>query len=156
MVGERGDSLLLEVGMLSRGLLSLLVALLPSVSAAGAAGSKPADVKVTQKSLLPLCLDGAPVAAGAGSWKLDAQEHTLAFTMKNDPRPGAPAGEQPGVARVRFTPEPGHKYEVEVRAPTLSFSQRSWNKGEWRPVVRDRTVDRIVSSEPEWTQAECR
>jgi len=117
---------------------------------------KPVEVKTTQGALIPRCLDGAPVAAGTRSWKLDPREHSLAFSMKNDPRPGAPAGEEPGVAQVRFTLEPGHRYEVEVRAPSISFSQRSWNKGEWRPVVRDRTLDRVVSGDPEWIRPDCR
>jgi hypothetical protein len=135
--------------------LAVLV-LLPSLGFGAAPATDRAQVKVTQKHLVPLCLDGAPIAQGERSWRLDAREHSLAFSMRNDPRPGAAAGEQPGVARVRFTPEPGHRYEVEVRAPTLSFSQRSWKEREWQPVVRDRTDDRLVSSDPEWTQPECR
>jgi hypothetical protein len=72
------------------------------------------------------------------------------------PRKGSPAPKEgPGVATVRFALEAGHRYEVEVRAPALSFSWRVWVQGEWKPVVRDRTVDRIVSSEPEWTSEGC-
>jgi hypothetical protein len=48
-----------------------------------------------------------------------------------------------------------HKYEVEIRAPATTFASRVWKNGDWKPVVRDRTVDRIVSSEPEWLAAGC-
>jgi hypothetical protein len=77
--------------------------------------------------------------------------------MRNQPRPGrAPAGDaDPGTAIVRFTPEPGHRYEVEVRADAAAFSARVWPKGHWTPVVRDRTTDRVVSGDPEWTAPPC-
>jgi hypothetical protein len=126
-----------------------------SLSAPVPASSPVADVTVTQRHLVPVCLDGAPVAAGQRRWRLDAREHVLAVSMKNRPRSGV-ASSDPGVAVIRFSPEPGHRYEVEVRAPALSYSSRVWERGQWTPVVRDRTVDRIVSSAPEWTEAGCR
>jgi hypothetical protein len=61
----------------------------------------------------------------------------------------------PGVAVVAFTLEAGHKYEVEVRASPTAFSSRTWERGEWKPVVRDRTIDRIVSGEPRWSGSVC-
>lgn len=84
-------------------------------------------------------------------------EARLAVTMRNQPRPGmAPAGDaDPGTAIVRFTPEPGHRYEVEVRADAASFSRRVWTTGAWAPVVRDRTTDRVVSGDPEWAAPPC-
>ncbi len=111
-------------------------------------------MKVTQKSLQPLCLDGAAVKPGERSWRLSGREHAVAFTMRNRPRTGVAGSDvTPGVAVVRFTPEAGHKYEVEVRAPATTYSTRVWERGAWAPVVRDRTVDGIVSSEPEWTES---
>ena len=77
--------------------------------------------------------------------------------MRNQPRPGmAPAGDSdPGTALVRFTPEPGHRYDVEVRADATTFSTRVWPKGAWLPVIRDRTTERIVSGDPEWAAPPC-
>jgi hypothetical protein len=114
------------------------------------------EVKVTQKYLQPLCVNGAPVKAGQRSLQLELREHSLAFTMRNQPRPGAPdSAIQPGVAVIGFTPQAGHRYEVEVRAPESTYGRRVWRRGEWRPVVRDRTVDREVSTEPEWRESPC-
>jgi len=115
-----------------------------------------AEVEVKQKYLVPLCLDGAPLESGERSWKLASGAHSIAFTMRNDPRSGTPVKPDgaPGVALVRFTLESGHRYEVEVRAPADSFSSRVWSEGEWKPVVRDRTIDGVVSSDPEWKPPE--
>jgi hypothetical protein len=74
--------------------------------------------------------------------------------MRNAPRSGVPSAEA-GFAAVSFATEPGHRYEVEVRAPAASFSARVWTRGEWKPVVRDRTPDHIVSSDPEWPESPC-
>ena len=109
------------------------------------------EVEVKQKYLVPLCLDGAPLEPGERSWKLASGAHSIASTMRNDPRSGSPVPDaDPGVALVRFKLEPGHRYDVEARAPSASFSSRVWSEGEWKPVVRDRTIDRIVSGDPEW------
>lgn len=114
------------------------------------------EVRVTQKYLEPLCLDGAPVKSGERIWRLGLQRHTLAFTMRNKPRLGAPvANATPGIAVIQFTPEMGHKYEIEVRAPRSTYSWRVWKQGEWKPVVRDRTRERLVSTQPKWDESAC-
>jgi hypothetical protein len=113
-------------------------------------------VKVTQKYLVPVCVDHAPVKEGEREWHLIAGGHSLTFTMRNDPRPGMGGGDRvPGTARVSFTLVTGHEYEVEIRAPATTYGTRVWTRGEWKPVVRDRTEDRIVSSDPEWTDGGC-
>src|SRR5881394_3510550 len=95
-----------------------------------------AAVKVSQRDLVPMCLNQAIVRPGQRSWKL-AGETTFAFTMRNRPRSGATSA-APGVAVVRFRPIDGHRYEVEIRGPAESFSTHIWRQGEWKPVVRDR------------------
>jgi HEAT repeat protein/beta-lactamase regulating signal transducer with metallopeptidase domain len=119
-----------------------------STSDAGAT----ADVRVTQRYLVPVELDGRPVEKNARRWALTLREHSLAFTMRNEPR-GITPNADPGVAVVTFTPEAGHRYEVEIRGPSGSYATRVWTKGEWKPVVRDRTIDRIVSSDPTWRES---
>ena len=116
-----------------------------------------AKVKVTQSHLTPTCLDGKP-AGDKRTWTLATGDHTMAFTMRNEPRSGgaAPSAESPGVATVTFGLEAGHDYEVEVRADPTTFSRRVWQPQQWTPVVRDRTTDRIVSNEPRWTGEACR
>jgi hypothetical protein len=119
------------------------------------------EVKVTQRYLEPVCLDGAPVRPGERQWRLSAGAHSLAFTMRNDPRQGVELHqridpkEAPGVAEVSFTLEASHKYEVEVRASAMAFSSRVWERGEWTPAVRDRTVDRVINGEPQWRDSGC-
>ena len=119
------------------------------------------EVKVTQKYLVPLCLDGAPAKPGERRWRLAVRAHSLAFTMRNQPHQGAKPHQKvdpqvgPGVATISFTPEAGHRYEVETRTSAAAFASRVWEQGKWKPVVRDRTVDRIVSGEPEWRDAAC-
>lgn len=127
-----------------------------AVAALGAAAGE-VEVKVTHSHLVPLCLDGAAVKPGTRSWRLGTQEHVMAFTMRNEPRPGI-ANAPPGTAVVKFTPEAGHRYEVEVRAQADSYATRVWRREQWVPAVRDRASDRIVSSLPEWrdwTEADC-
>jgi hypothetical protein len=132
--------------------LSLISA---SIAAADAQPSE-ARLRVTQRALVVQCFNGAPVAARTRAWTVTAPV-TLAVTMRNQPRPGmAHAGDaDAGTAIVQFTPEPGHRYEVEVRADAAAFSARVWPKGGWVPVVRDRTADRVVSGEPEWATPPC-
>lgn len=114
------------------------------------------EIKVTQKYLEPVCLDGRSVDSGERRWRLAPGGHSLAFTMRNEPRSTvANAGVVPGIAVVRFMVDAEHKYEVEIRAPATTFTSRVWKSGEWKPVVRDRTEDRIVSSEPDWLVAGC-
>jgi hypothetical protein len=126
-------------------------------------GKSAIEVKVTHRYLVPLCLNGTSIRGGERRWRLEPREHVLALTMENDPHAAAERHQKAaepkwasGVATVRFTPEKGHRYEIEVRAPALAFSRRVWEPGDWKPVVRDRTVDRIVSSEPEWNDSACR
>ena len=116
-----------------------------------------AKVEVTQSHLAPTCLDGKPTG-DRRTWTMAAGDHTMAFTMRNEPRPGVGAASagSPGVATVNFTLEAGHDYEVEVRAAPATFSRRVWERAQWNPVVRDRTAERIVSGEPRWTGEECR
>ena len=83
----------------------------------------------------------------------------MLFTMRNDPRKGGMPQQAndpksaPGFAAVSFTLETGHKYEIEVRAPAMALSTRVWEREDWKPVVRDRTADRLVSSEPSWHES---
>jgi hypothetical protein len=137
------------------------VAVLLMLGAPVAAEQPPAEVKLTQRYLEPVCLDGAPVKSGERNWRLGAGAHSLAFTMRNDPRQGVEPHQRlepkgpPGVAEVSFTVEAGHKYEVEIRASAMAFSSRIWERGEWKPVVRDRTADRVISGEPQWRDSGC-
>lgn len=123
---------------------------------ASSAGVQTGAVRVTQRHMAALCLDGRTIAAGARKWTLGAGTHTMAFTMRNQPRAGraTEGGTAPDVATVSFAVEAGHKYEVEIRAEAVSFSTRIWARDEWRPVVRDRTADRIVSGDPQWRDVE--
>jgi hypothetical protein len=120
------------------------------------AASEPARAQlvITQKYLTPVCLDGVPDVGARRQWPVAAGQHVVVLTMRNAPRPGI-ANAAPGVAAVRFDATPGHRYEVEIRASAWSFSQRVWSAGEWTPVVRDRSVDRIVSGAPDWHAAGC-
>jgi hypothetical protein len=108
-----------------------------------------AEVNITQKLLVPGCVDGTPMQPYQRRWRLELRPHTASFTMGGD------AG-QAGFATVRFTLEANHKYEVEVRTDdAMAFARRLFKRGAWKPVVRDRTADRIVSGEPEWSDAAC-
>jgi len=113
-------------------------------------------VKITQKHLSMLCLDQKVVKNNQRSWELPLTEHSLIFTIKNQPRSGNSSNVDPGVAMIRFTPENGHRYEIEIRGSAESYSTRVWRKNEWKPVVRDRTTGEIVSTDPEWVQTDCR
>jgi hypothetical protein len=138
-------------------LLAALFAASSSTSTSAMSDENDLDVKVTQKYLVPVCLDGSrlPDAKGPRRFRLTLAEHTLAFTMRNEPRHPATASVSPGFALVRFTPRAGHRYEIEVRAEPGTFSSRVWNRGEWKPVVRDRTTEEIVSTPPEWREDAC-
>lgn len=113
------------------------------------------SLKVTHRHLVAVCVDGAPVRAGARSWDTGDAPMTLTVTMRNQPRTGT-ANAPAGYATVTFTPTAGHRYEVEVRSPPQTFSQRVWPEGVWTPAVRDRTDDRLVGSEPVWGAPPCR
>ncbi|MEO8681034.1 MAG: hypothetical protein ABI665_18430 [Vicinamibacterales bacterium] len=114
----------------------------------------PATVTITQSHLVGLCLNGQALK-GDRKWTSDERLQSIEFTMRNEPRSGI-ATATPGIAVVSFKPEAGHRYEVEVRAEPATFSTRVWARGQWSPVVRDRTTDRIVSGEPAWQEAACR
>jgi hypothetical protein len=124
--------------------------------AIAATGEEPrVDVRVTQKYLLPVCLDGSAVNAQSRHWALSPGRHSLSVTMANDPRPGVSSAD-PGVATIDFTVTAEHRYEVEVRAEPSSYSRRVWKKGEWTPVVRDRSVEGTASEVPSWDAPPCR
>lgn len=128
----------------------MLVVLTIAAPVAAPAGS----LTVTQRHLVPVCRGAASVPAGTRSWPIGEGPLALTFTMRNQPRTGR-AGAEPGYATVTFTPEAGHRYEVEVRAAPQTFSTRVWTEGHWAPVVRDRTADRLVSTEPVWGPPPC-
>lgn len=128
--------------------LTLAIAAALVVAAPGGA------LRVTQRHLVPVCLDAAPVAAGTRSWRTGDTTMAITFTMRNQPRAGT-ADAAAGYATISFTPEVGHRYEVEVRSTPQAFSRRVWPEGAWTPVVRDRTIDRIVSGEPVWGSPSC-
>ena len=124
-----------------------IAAVLVTAAAAG-------TLKVTQRHLVPVCLDAAPVRAGTRSWATGSAPIALTFTMRNQPRSGI-ADVPAGYATVTFTPTTGHRYEVEVQSAPQTYSQRVWPEGAWTPVVRDRTDDRPVSGEPVWGPPPC-
>jgi hypothetical protein len=129
------------------------VAIALSSCAMAAPSPRPAELRVSNSHLVATCFAGQPVSARPRSWRvIDPTSMTL--TMRNEPRPGV-NNHDPGIAVVSFTPEADHEYEIEVRGDAAAFSLRVWKKGEWRPVVRDRTTDRIVSSEPKWIESGC-
>jgi hypothetical protein len=108
-----------------------------------------AEVDIKQKLLVPGCIDGTPIKPYQRRWRLELRHHAVSFTMGSDAR-------QAGFATVWFTPQAGHKYEIEVRTEqTNAFARRVFERGTWKPVVRDRTADRIVTGEPDWNDAAC-
>jgi len=121
--------------------------------AAAGQGARTASLTITNAHLVAQCLDGKAVDAGTRRWEVSAPV-SLTFTMKNEPRPGI-ENAAPGSATIAFTPEDGHKYEIEVQTVASANSFRVWPKGKWAPAVRDRTSDRIVNSPPQWTEAHC-
>jgi len=113
----------------------------------------PARLRVTHRDLVVSSLDGRPMAGRSASPARG--EHVLVITAS-----AARGGEAAGTARVRFVAEPGHRYEVEVRAGTTAYGPGAWRPGEWTPVVRDRGVSgrddgpaKLVGSAPEWLSA---
>jgi hypothetical protein len=133
-----------------------LMGLLAAAFLAGGPDAAPetAHLRVTQRHLVALCLDGRPVEAGQRRWRVEPGEHTLAFTMRNDARwAQADQGERPGQAVIRFRVQGGRRYEVEVRADPQTYARRVWQEREWKPVVRDRAADTVVSADPDWVAA---
>jgi hypothetical protein len=115
--------------------------------------AQPADVRVSNSHLVPMCMNGTALNGGQRRWKL-SEKTTLVFTMRNAPRPGV-ENHAPGLAAIEFTPTTGHTYEIEVRGEAMAFSRRVWTRGEWKPVVRDRTSTEIISSNPRWIDRGC-
>jgi hypothetical protein len=109
---------------------------------------------VTQRDLVPECLNGSSVERGRRDWTIVPGQVSLVLSMRSQARPGRPQPDS-GRASISFTAEAGHRYEVEVRAEPEAFSSRAWRAGEWTPVVRNRTTDRLVSSEPQWAAGSC-
>ena len=123
-------------------------------SAANVTGASGANVTITQRALLPLCVNSSP-AGDRRQWTVAPGDvTTLTLTMNNRPRPGT-KNEAPGFATISFGTEYGHEYEIEIRAEPSTYSRRVWSAQEWTPVVRDRTTDRIVSSAPVWGGGKC-
>jgi hypothetical protein len=113
-----------------------------------------ARLAVTHRDLIPECLDGSSVPAGTRSWMLAPGQVSLVLSMRSQPRPGRPQPDS-GRATISFSAEADHRYEVEVRAEQEAYSTRVWRAGEWQPVVRDRTTDRVVSDQARWVEAGC-
>jgi hypothetical protein len=134
---------------MTRTILCLMLSL-PTCALAGPSTSDP-DVRITNAHLVAACVDGKPVEAGERRWR-GTESMSMTFTMRNAPRTGRPDA-APGYAAIAFTPERGHVYEIEVRSDPQLYSARVWPKGEWKPVVRDRTTNQIISSEPQWSDA---
>ncbi|MDH4064064.1 MAG: hypothetical protein OEW19_06665 [Acidobacteriota bacterium] len=111
-------------------------------------------LRVTQRDLVPGCLNGRAVPQSTRAWDVEPGPVWLVLSMRNARRPGRVTPEA-GWASISFTAEASHRYEVEVRAGHMAFSTRRWRQGEWTPVVRDRTTNTIVSGEPEWTDGQC-
>jgi hypothetical protein len=113
-----------------------------------------ARLAITHRDLVPECLDGSSVPTGRRSWTIAPGRVSLVLSMRSQPRP---AGQQPdsGRATISFSAEANHRYEVEVRAEQEAYSTRVWRAGEWQPVVRDRTTDRVVSDPARWVEAGC-
>jgi hypothetical protein len=121
-----------------------------------------AHLEVTHRDLITTCVNGTPT--DRRRWDIGTtEEQALVFTMAAAPATRGTSPSDPGHALVRFVPQAGHHYEVEVRTerPEL-YGTRRWERGEWKPVVRDRTIergpdadDRIVSGDPEWIDRAC-
>jgi hypothetical protein len=144
---------LIEESMMKLTLLAFSALLaLPGRALAGPTEAA-ASLKITNSHLIATCFDGKPVAGGQRRWDVAAPV-SLTLTMRNEPRPGI-ENVAPGLAVINFTPEAGHKYEIEVQAVASANSMRVWPSGKWTPTVRDRTIDRVVSSAPTWIESGC-
>jgi len=130
----------------------ILTVIIVAAASAVAVAQGPADLRVSHSHLIATCFNGKPID-GKRHWRVTGPV-SITATMRNEPRAGV-GNAAPGIAVIDFTPEPGHKYEIEVRGAAMMFSRRVWPRGDWRAVVRDRTTDRIVSSEPRWIESGC-
>ena len=109
------------------------------------------DVTVAARDGYPLAATSFVPAAPADSWVV--VNSATAVPRAYYARFARFLAEQ-GFAAVTFALEEGHKYEIEVRAPAAAFSTRVWPKGDWEPVVRDRTSDKLVTGDPSWRESE--
>ena len=133
-------------------IMHILSVSIVAAASAAAVAQGPADLRVSHSHLIATCINGKPID-GERHWRVTAPV-SITATMQNEPRAGV-GNAAPGFAVIDFTPEPGHRYEIEVRGAAMMFSCRVWPRGEWKAVVRDRTTDRVVSSEPRWTESGC-
>ena len=130
----------------------------------GVLGATPADratgtarLTVTQRALVVQCVNGAAVPADRRSWTVTDAGHAGGDDAQPAAPGMAPAGDSdPGTAIVRFTPEPGHRYEVEVRADAdhllhAGVAEGRLDAGRARP---HRPIA-IVSGDPEWAAPPC-
>lgn len=131
---------------------NIVTAMIIAAAAAAIDAQAPANLRASNSHLVVTCFNGTAIN-GVREWRVFAPA-SITTTMRNEPRPGV-ANAAPGLAVIDFTPEPGHKYEIEVRGEAWLFSRRVWPRGDWTAVVRDRTTDRIVSSAPRWIEAGC-
>ena len=133
----------------------LAISALFAVASCAMAGptEAPASLKITNSHLVATCFDGKPVAVTERSWNA-AGPVSLTFTMKNEPRPGI-ENVAAGLALITFTPQAGHRYEIEVQTVASANSMRVWPRGKWTPTVRDRITGTVVSNEPRWIAVGC-
>ena len=131
-----------------------VAALLVGIFSVAAAADTVVPVRLTQRDLVARCFNGTAVDPATRAWEVAPGPVTLAFSMRSQARAGRSVPDA-GTAAVTFTAEAGHRYEVEIRADAAAFSSRSWRAGEWLPVVRDRTTDRIVSDAARWGDSAC-
>jgi hypothetical protein len=138
-------------------LLVVLAALLLAgdIHAQSAAAAPTASLRITQRALVAMCMNDVPVESSKRRWTIGPQEVRLTVTMRNEPRHAHEVAGPAGRAAIAFRPEPGHRYEIEVRADSQSFARRVWTARNWTPVVRDRTTEQIVSTPPDWSPAAC-
>lgn len=129
-------------------------ALIVSAFSSAAAAEPVARLHARHGAVVVECVADAPARAGTRAWTLSPQPVALVMTMRNSPRQGI-AGAEAGHARIVFTPEPGHRYELEIRADPMAHSRRVYAHGAWTPVVRDRATERVVSGTPVWTDGRC-
>lgn len=137
-------------------LLTAVALLSGATYAQGSSAEASASLRITQRALVAMCVNDAPVKPSERRWSVGPDDVRLTVTMRNEPRYPDREHGAAGRAAISFRAEPGHRYEVEVRADRESFSRRVWTAGRWTPVVRDRTTEQIVSSTPDWSPAECR
>ncbi len=102
-------------------MLRAFLALTIVAAAANVTGASGAKVTITQRALLPLCVNASPAGDRAPvACRSPERSRRWLLTMNNRPRPGV-KNEAPGVATISFVSENGHQYEIEIRADTLDI-----------------------------------